>query len=103
MSYCAQIDSESIVTEVIVGDSAWATENLGGTWVDVVEATDGYEYIDDTVDPPVIVVVPAVPGTGYPGIGWEWTGTVFRSPQPGPDCVWDDETNVWVCPEPEPL
>jgi len=78
-TYAAHLDADNIVTEVIVGTAEWATANLGGAWVDVTDAT------------------------GYPGIGWEWTGTVFRSPQPGPDCVWDDETNVWVCPEPEPL
>jgi hypothetical protein len=78
-TYAAHIDADNIVTEVIVGTAEWGEQNIGGNWVDVTETT------------------------GYPGIGWEWLGDVFRSPQPSPDCVWDDDLNVWVCPEPNPL
>jgi hypothetical protein len=78
MSYCAQLDNVNVVTQVIVGDSVWAATNLGGFWVEITDVT------------------------GYPGIGWEWTGQVFRSPQPAPDCVWDAVNNVWDCPDPEP-
>jgi len=36
------------------------------------------------------------------GIGWEeYSPGKVRMPQPGPDCVWDEDGGVWVCPEPE--
>lgn len=76
MSYAAQIEA-GIVVQVIVGDAEWATEFLGGTWVDSAEKV---------------------------GIGWTWNEQDgFRPSQPSPDCVWDDETRAWDCPpEPDP-
>jgi hypothetical protein len=36
------------------------------------------------------------------GIGWEeYEPGKVRMPQPGPDCVWDEAAQEWVCPEPE--
>lgn len=51
--YSAEI-VDGVVTRVIVGDPAWAADNLGGVWV----AAD---------DP-------------YPGPGWTWDGVMFTPP-----------------------
>lgn len=51
--YAAEI-VDGLVTRVIVGDPAWAADNLGGTWV----AAD---------DP-------------YPGPGWTYNGNTFTPP-----------------------
>lgn len=36
ITYCAQV-VEGMVTMVIVGDSEWATQSLGGVWIDSAE------------------------------------------------------------------
>jgi hypothetical protein len=37
------------------------------------------------------------------GIGWvEYEPGKVRMPQPSPDCVWDEEGQVWDCPTPDP-
>jgi hypothetical protein len=41
------------VTEVIVGTAEWATENLGGQWVDSpVKVGIGWTLIDGVITPP---------------------------------------------------
>ena len=57
MNYAAQLIN-NVVTEVIVGTAAWATEHLGGYWVD--SATKA-------------------------GIGWVWDGHELHPPQPPPE------------------
>ena len=59
MTYAAQI-VDGVVTQVIVGDPAWATENLGGEWVGSDEKV---------------------------GIGWAWNGATFHPPTPPEDNV----------------
>jgi hypothetical protein len=54
-TYAAQV-TDGLVTQVIVGDAAWANSRLGGTWVDT-----------DTLV----------------GIGWTYDGTF--TPPPAPD------------------
>jgi hypothetical protein len=62
------------VTQVIVGDVGWANARLPGVWV-------GSE---------VLV-----------GVGWSWSEVEgFRSPQPFPSWVWEDDG--WVAPVPKP-
>lgn len=75
--YAAQIEN-NIATQVIVGTAEWATQFLGGFWVDSSEKI---------------------------GIGWTWNETEgFRPSQPAEDCIWNIETNMWDCPsEPEYL
>jgi hypothetical protein len=70
-TYAAHI-VDNQVTEVIVGTAEWATDNLGGQWV----------------DSPVKV-----------GIGWTFHGDHFRPPQPYPSWIWD---NGWQPPTPMP-
>ena len=57
MNCAAELDDDNVVVRVIVGTAAWATENLGGVWV----------------DPPQLV-----------GIGWTYDGTDIVPP-PAPD------------------
>jgi hypothetical protein len=56
MKYAAEI-LDGTVTQVIVGDPAWAAENLGGMWVG-----------SDT----------------KVGVGWLWDGVVL-TPPPSPE------------------
>jgi hypothetical protein len=73
--YSANIEN-GIVKQVIVGNSTWAIENLGGTWVDTE----------------VLV-----------GIGWTWNEIEgFRSLQPYPSWTWNSETYRWKAPVPYP-
>ena len=52
MMYAAQI-VDGMVAQVIVGDSAWAIERLGGVWVDTVELVGiGWAYEDGEFVPP---------------------------------------------------
>lgn len=50
--YAASL-ADNVVVQVIVGDPAWATENLGGEWVGSDEKV---------------------------GIGWVWDGHQFNPP-----------------------
>ena len=53
MMYAAEI-VDGMVTQVIVGDAAWAVERLGGTWVDSVELVGiGWTFQDGTFIAPV--------------------------------------------------
>lgn len=69
--YSANIEN-SIVVQVIVGNSTWAIENLGGIWLDTE-----------------LLV----------GIGWTWNEIEgFRPPQPYPSWLWNSETYQWKAP-----
>jgi hypothetical protein len=57
MTYAAKIVN-NVSTEVIVGTAAWATEHLGGFWVDSETKV---------------------------GIGWLWDGHHLYPPSPPPD------------------
>lgn len=50
--YAARID-DGVVTQIIVGTAEWATDNLGGTWVQA---------------------------TTEIGVGWTWDGFEFSAP-----------------------
>jgi hypothetical protein len=50
--YAARIDG-STVTQVIVGDPAWAADRLGGTWLPSdVKVGVGWQVVDGTITPP---------------------------------------------------
>jgi hypothetical protein len=52
MTYAAQV-TDGTVTQVIVGDAAWANSRLDGTWVDTVTLVGiGWTYTDGTFTPP---------------------------------------------------
>lgn len=56
-TYSAKIDN-GIVTQVIVGNASWATETLGGFWVDTpTKVGGGWTWNEtDGFQPPVIIV-----------------------------------------------
>lgn len=70
-TYAAELQDNEVV-RVIVGHAEWATENLGGQWVESATKV---------------------------GIGWTWHGDHFRTPQPYPSWIWD---NDWQPPIPYP-
>jgi len=52
MSYAAHIEHDTI-TQVIVGNAAWAVEHLGGEWVDSpVKVGIGWLLVDGEIVPP---------------------------------------------------
>ena len=53
MMYAAEI-VDGMVTQVIVGDAAWATDRLGGMWMDSADLVGiGWAYSDGQFTPPV--------------------------------------------------
>jgi hypothetical protein len=93
MSHWAEIDSNNIVTRVLVGDNNEADEgeafmnSLGGTWVKTSynAATNGFRK-------------------NYAGIGYSYdTGrNAFIPPKPEchPDAIiFDEQTCTWSCPD----
>jgi hypothetical protein len=52
MTYAAQV-TDGLVTQVIVGDAAWANSRLDGDWVDTDTLVGiGWTYTDGTFTPP---------------------------------------------------
>ena len=52
--YAAKVE-DGTVTQVIVGDPAWATERLGGVWLPSdVKVGVGWQVVDGTITPPQI-------------------------------------------------
>jgi hypothetical protein len=52
MSYAAHIEDDT-VTQVIVGNAAWAVEHLGGQWVDsTTKVGIGWLLVDGEIVPP---------------------------------------------------
>jgi hypothetical protein len=51
-TYAAKLENGE-VTQVIVGDAQWATENLGGQWVDSpTKVGIGWQLIDGVITAP---------------------------------------------------
>ena len=91
MSHFAEIDSENIVTRVLVGDNndpagdegyQWLLDNLGGTWIKT-------SYNNN------------IRGT-YAGIGYEYNAAedIFITPKPYPS--WVRSGSFWDAPIPMP-
>jgi hypothetical protein len=52
MMYAAKVE-DGIVTQVIVGDPAWAADRLGGDWLGTpVKVGVGWQVVDGTIVPP---------------------------------------------------
>jgi hypothetical protein len=50
--YAAKVE-DGVVTQVIVGDPAWAADRLGGMWLPSdVKVGVGWQVIDGTITPP---------------------------------------------------
>ena len=88
MAHFAEIDDNNIVQRVLVTDNDapnegydWLVENLGGRWIQTSYtsrirkhfAAAGFTY-DEELD-------------------------AFIPPKPSEDCVLNEETCTWVCPE----
>ena len=101
MAHFAEIDSNNIVTRVLVVDDANATDGqnflantlgLGGTWVQTSYNTSGGVHANGGT--PL--------NKNYAGIGFIWDGTGFAAPQPFPSWTLNKDTYVWDAPTPMP-
>jgi len=105
MSHFAEIDSNNIVTRVLVGDNAspdegyqWLIDNLGGTWIQTsynnnirgVYAGVGYTY---NLSEDIFI-------TPQPYPSWTRSGSLWNAPTPMPEdgkmYNWNEETLSWV-------
>lgn len=67
-TYAANI-IDGQVAQVIVGTAQWASDNLGGLWVDSpVKVGAGWGYLDGQIVPPA------------PDPSWTWDGTDWQAP-----------------------
>ena len=86
MRYAAKV-ADGAVTQVIVGDPAWAEARLGGTWVGSdVKVGVGWTVEDDGFRPPA------------PFPSWTWDDG-WHPPVPQPDegeWVWDEDAQTWT-------
>ena len=87
-TYAARIE-DGTVTQVIVGDPAWAADRLGGVWLPSdVKVGVGWTVVDGGFRPPA----------PYPS--WTWDGTEWKAPKRKPllggPYVWDEDTGGWV-------
>ena len=84
--YAAKVE-QGTVTQVIVGDPAWAADRLGGTWVaSNVKIGIGWEQHDGGLRPPA----------PYPSWTWDdgWHPPI---PQPADGLwTWDEDQQSWV-------
>jgi hypothetical protein len=104
MAHFAEIDSNNIVTRVLVVDDANAADGqnflantlgLGGTWVQTSYNTKGgIHYAPDNNTPDNGEAV----GMNYAGIGYSWDGIGFAAPQPYPSWTLDKKTYLWTAP-----
>ena len=87
-TYAARI-VDGVVTQVIVGTAAWASDRLGGVWVDSpTKVGVGWQQFDGGLRPPA------------PFPSWEWDGKTWKAPKRKPllggPYVWDEPTLSWV-------
>lgn len=83
--YAARI-VDGTVAQVIVGTAAWASDRLGGVWVDSpTKVGVGWEQYEDGLRPP------------SPFPSWTWDGGWQPPvPQTDPNTIWDETTLSWV-------
>ena len=101
MAHWAEIDSENIVTRVLVGDNndpdegyQWLIDNLGGKWVKTSYNTIAGQH-----------TLGGTPLRGnYAGIGFTYDEELdaFYAPQPFPSWTLDKETFIWEAPKTYP-
>ena len=95
MAHFAQIDENSIVTQVIVAhDIEWCQDNLGGTWLQTSYNTiGGYHRLGGT---PLRY--------NYAGIGFTYDEErdAFIPPKPFPSWSLNEDTCLWEAPTPRP-
>jgi hypothetical protein len=104
MAHWAEVDEDSVVVRVLVGNNAdpagdegyqWLLNNLGGTWVKTSYNTSGGVHSEG--------------GTplrkNYAGIGYKYDSArdAFIPPKPFASWVLDEETCFWNAPIPMPV
>jgi len=50
--YAAELDGDNVVRQIICGAAAWATEHLGGVWVDCDPGGPGWVFDGENIVPP---------------------------------------------------
>jgi hypothetical protein len=101
MAHFAEIDSNNVVTRVLVVDDLHESDGqnylanelgLGGTWIKTSYNTIGGVHTNG--------------GTplhkNYAGIGYTWDGTGFAAPQPFPSWKLNADSYLWEAPTPMP-
>lgn len=103
MSHWAQIDENSIVVRVTVGDNndpegdegySWLIKNLGGTWIKTSYNTYQGQHLFGGI--PFRGNYASVGGKYYEDID------IFMPPSPYPSWIIDLETYSWIPPVPKP-
>ena len=102
MAHWAEVDGDSVVVRVLVGNNAdpdeghqWLLNNLGGTWVKTSYNTSGGVHSEG--------------GTplrkNYAGIGYTYDSArdAFIPPKPFASWALDEETCFWNAPIPMPV
>jgi len=106
MAHWAEIDSNNIVTRVLVVDNSvtdgqhfLANElGLGGTWIQTSYNTRGGKHYGADGQPDNGVAL----NKNYAGIGYTWDGTGFHAPQPFPSWKLNADSYFWEAPTPMP-
>lgn len=90
----ARINEDGVVEQCIVGKSEWATDRLGGTWIDTeTKVGIGWTYSEEFgFRPP------------QPYASWSWVEGAWTPPVPYPDVdpddsvfyEWSEELGDWV-------
>jgi hypothetical protein len=103
MAHFAEVDSNNIVTRVLVvpdaeqsrGQDFLATDlGLGGTWIQTSYNTRGGVHYGANGEPDGGTQI----GMNYAGIGYTWDGTGFAAPQPFPSWTLDKTKYLWEAP-----
>jgi hypothetical protein len=106
MAHWAELDSNNVVTRVLVGDNndpagdegyQWLIDNLGGTWVKT-----SYNAVGGKWRNPETNEITNNPGfrKNYAGIGYVYDAQrdAFIPPKPFNSWVLDEETCIWNAP-----
>jgi hypothetical protein len=106
MAHWAELDSNNIVTRVLVGDNndpagdegyQWLIDNLGGTWVKT-----SYNAVGGKWRNPETNEITENPGfrKNYAGIGYTYDSgrDAFIPPKPFNSWVLDENTCLWTAP-----
>lgn len=106
MSHFAKLDENNVVTFVTVGRQeddgleAELTARTGDVYKQTSYNTYGGVHYDPETGEPSEDQSKAF-RFNYAGIGFTYDADrdAFISPQPSPDCILDEGTCLWVCPE----
>ena len=95
MAHYAFLDENNIVTEVITGRNEDEVVDGISDWETYYGRLRGQRCVRTSYNGNI--------RKNYAGIGYTYDEDrdAFIPPQPSPDCTFDEETCLWVCPEPE--